>query len=264
MGDVERYWGLRFDPFRGGPAPDRFVPTPTHARALSRLHAAVESGGRPIRLEGPPGSGKTAVLGRWLADLRSPGRRVARSSGAGDGPSVLAELSAGLGARVPAGSPWSVGWKALTDAVRLARLQGLSVVLAIDDAEACDDPRALDRLTHLDPHPRARVTVLRVFRTDEDEAVSAPSRDDAWGPPIRLVALTRTEAGRYLAAKLDSAGRTSPTFLPRAVTRLHALALGLPRGLDRLASEALAECARRSRPVVGPETVDQLADESVA
>ena len=80
---------------------------------------------------------------------------------------------------------------------------------------------------------------------------------------IRLAPLTRSEAAEYLARKLSAAGRSEATFTPRAITRLHLLSQGVPRGLDRLATLALMAGAMRGLEVIGPEVVEGVAAECV-
>lgn len=252
MTEVERHWGLCEFPFREGSGSAVFVPTPTHAEAVVRIRQAAASGDRLIWLEADGGLGKTTVLDRALDDLRTPRRRIVRASAAGDGPTLLAELASGLGVRARPGMPWAVAWKGLTDAVRLCQFQELSIVLALDDCHEADDRRVLDRLNHLQVRPPARLTILRVGRGGDPET-------DRWGPLIRLLPLTRTEAAQYLTAKLAASGRNEPTFTPRAIARIHALARGVPRALDRLAALALREGARRGGEIVGPELIEEAA-----
>ena len=84
-----------------------------------------------------------------------------------------------------------------------------------------------------------------------------------WGLAIRLQPLTRSEAERFLTAKLAAAGRDEPAFTPRAITRLHALSAGVPRGLDRLASLALMAGAVRRLEMIPAEVVEGVARECV-
>ncbi len=252
-----RHWGLSRDPFLDAGSP--YVPTAPHEEAVARLSHTIETGQRLAILRAAAGQGKTTVLARALAEARHPSRRVARVSSPPDGARLLAGLAEGLGARVPTGSGRAMAWKILADAVRLCRWQRLGVVLAIDDGQDLVGPvdrLDLDRLAHLDPHPDARLTVIRAHRTDDDEA-DAP----AWELAIRLDPLTRSEAGRYVAAKLAAAGRSEPTFTPRALHRLHALSAGVPRGLDRLGSLALMAGALRGLEMIIPEVVEGVARE---
>jgi type II secretory pathway predicted ATPase ExeA len=253
-----RHWGLSRDPFLDAGSP--YVPTAPHEEAVARLSHTIEAGQRLAVLRAAAGLGKTTVLARALAAARLPSRRVARVDSPADGEGLLAGLAEGLGARVPPSCGRATAWKRLADAVRLCRWQRLGVVLAIDDGQhlvAPVDRLDLDRLVHLDPHPDALLTVVRVHRTDDDGEADLP----AWELAIRLDPLTRSEAGRYVAAKLAAAGRPEPTFTPRALHRLHARSGGVPRGLDRLGSLALMAGALRGLEMITPEVVEGVARE---
>lgn len=243
---IATHWQLAADPFRESAGP--FVATPTHAEAVARLLYLIESGERWGVLEAEAGLGKSMVLAEVLRQARHPARRLVRCSATLDAASRDEALVRGLTGR----SARNRG--ALHDAVRLAGRQGLAVVVALDDAHALDDPRDLDRLVAL-AHEGTRLTLLQVGRPREPKG---PAR---WELAVRLVPLSRTEAEPYLAAKLEAVGRTGPTFTPRAVARLHALAGGVPRGLDRLASLALAAGTVRGLEIITPEVVDDVASE---
>jgi type II secretory pathway predicted ATPase ExeA len=260
MVDVERHWGLAFNPFGEGAGRRPFVPTPTHAEAVARLLHAIESGDRRATIEAPAGLGKSTVLDRVLAEARGPSRRVARAVAPADGIALLAELAVGLGARVAPGSSRAAAWKALADAARLCRLQGLAVVLAVDEAGSLPDPSDLDRLVHVDPHPQARLTVI-LARRGRGEDSGPGAEEEPWGLAVRLAPLTRSEAGHYLAAKLAEAGRPDAAFTPRAEARLHALSGGVPRGIDRLASLALMAGALRGLEIIPPDVVEGVSAE---
>lgn len=244
-----RHWQLDRDPFVGPTPP--YVPIPAHDEAVARLVDAVETGQRRIRLVAPAGCGKSMVLDRALSRLRGPRLRVAKVSRPVDGPSMVAEMAAALG--VPAGliSTRVEAWRALADACKLCRAQGIGVVLAVDEADRLAedaDRRDLEHLDHVDHHPSARLTVLRVGR-----------RETGWSTVVSLPRLTRSEADEYLEAKLRAAGRVDRIYTPRAVARLHALARGVTRDLDRLASRALWEGRARDLRILGPEVIDLVA-----
>jgi type II secretory pathway predicted ATPase ExeA len=73
--------------------------------------------------------------------------------------------------------------------------------------------------------------------------------------------LTRSEAECYLQAKLSGAGCSERIFTPRAITRLHGLSAGVPRGLERLAALSLMAGSLRGLEVVPAEVVDAIAHE---
>jgi type II secretory pathway predicted ATPase ExeA len=256
------HWKLLLDPFDGFSVP--YVAVPPHEEAVARLVDTVETGRRRAVVRSAAGLGKSTVLARALAETRNPSRRVVRVSSAVDGAGLFAGLAGALGRPVPPGANRGLGWRLLKDAVRLCRWQHLRVVLAIDDCQHLTeraDRLDLDRLVHLDAHPESRLTVLQAFRSDEgDEPATWPATSPG-ELLIRLPALTRGDAERYLTAKLTAAGRAGATFTPRALSRLHAASAGNPRTLDRLASLALMAGALRGLEIVTPDVIEGVARE---
>jgi type II secretory pathway predicted ATPase ExeA len=260
MSILERHWNLRRDPFDARRS--TYVPLACHDEAVARLVHAIETAGRSARLIAPAGLGKSRVLSRALEATRSPERRVARISGPTDGAELFAWLAVELGARLAPGSSRSVGWRSLADCVRLCRWQGLQVVLVVDDCHwltAQGDRIDLERLNQVDPDPSARLTVIRLGRPLDIDSPgherTTPVND--WSLSIRLDPLTRSETAAYLEAKLGAAGRSEPTFTPRAIARIHAASLGVPLGIDRIASLALLASALRGHEMVTPELIDE-------
>jgi MSHA biogenesis protein MshM len=256
----KRHWKLLRDPFLEGAPP--YVPVAPHEEAVARLVDAIETGQKRAVVRAGAGLGKSSVLARALSQNRGPWRRSALVSSPTDGASLLAGLAEGLGRRAPASAGRAQGWKTLAEAVKLCRWQRQRVVLAIDDCQSLSDPSDrldLARLTHLDTHPDARLTIVQTSRTGEADEPTTPA--DPWELLIRLPALTRTDAEDYLTAKLASAGRDDPTFTPSAVQRLHLISAGSPRGLDRLASLALMAGAVRGLEIIPPEIIEGVARE---
>ena len=143
----------------------------------------------------------------------------------------------------------------------LSRVQKQHVVLVVDDAqmlEARADVRDLERLARIDPHPETRLSLI-VAVSEAGEMMASGSSD--WLLAIRLLPLTRSETLQYVGEKLAEAGRRDPVFSPRALTRLHDLTGGVPRGLDRLASLALMAGAARGLERIGPDVLEGVARE---
>ena len=252
----KRHWKLTREPFPGGIP---YISNRSHDEAVARLVDTIETGGRRATVRAAAGLGKSSVLMRALAVTRGPSRRQAKVVSPSDGASLFVGLAEGLGLRVAAGLGRSSSWRALCDAARLCRAQGLQVVLAVDGSQSLIDPADrldLERLSSLDTHPDGRLTVLDVGRPSVDEPSTHP-----WELAIRVDPLTRGDAERYLSAKLSAAGRDEPTFTPRALNRLHAWSGGNPSGLDRLASLALMAGAWRGIEVVTPDIIDGVAQE---
>jgi type II secretory pathway predicted ATPase ExeA len=188
---------------------------------------------------------------------RNPLRRFARISGPIDGADLFGRLAVELGARGAPSDSRAVAWRALAEAARLCRWQGLHLLLVVDDCQGLttsSDLMDLQRLDELDPDPSTRLTVLRLSRPSE-------LADSDWSLSVRLDPLTRSETATYVTTKLEAAGRSDPTFTPRAIARLQAASAGIPRGIDRLASLALIASACRGLEMVSPDVIDEAAAE---
>ena len=175
--------------------------------------------------------------------------------------------SAGVSRRVRAAGR---AGRQLGEAVRLCRWQRLRVILAIDDCQHLTD-RAdrldLDRLVHLDPHPDSRLTVLQVFRSDEDEEPS-PAVDGcslgAADPPARLDPGRRRGVPRGKARRRGTPGAHlhSPSDHPPARSvggqPAHARSPRLARLDGRRPARARDHHARHHRRVARECTLDSV------
>jgi len=250
-----RHWGLARDPFLDEPS--TFVPTPAHREAVDRLLYTIEAGQPLAILAADEGLGKTAVLRRALEEARRADRRVALATAALDAAAVWDDLADRLAGRTgpSGGDDRASAWRRLEREAKVCKLQGRRVVLAVDGIEELDEAsrRDLARLARIEG-----ATAILVGRDDDpdDGATASP-----WTLSIRLAPLTFSEARDYLAAKLAAAGGPEGVFTHRAAVRLHAAARGVPRGLDRLASLALAAAAARGLEAVASEVVDGVAAE---
>jgi type II secretory pathway predicted ATPase ExeA len=255
----QQHWGLGRDPFDEAETP--YVPLPSHDEAVFRLIYSIEQARRDVVFTASAGLGKTIVLRRALAEIRSPGRRVVLIETASDELRILGRLAAHLGQSVGRQADIPSRWQALERGVRIAVLQGLHVIVALDNWTIECETRALDDLQALaydGSGQGARLTTVRVGR--EPWNGGPESRDDG-ALTIGLMHLTRSQVEDYLARKLSAVGCNDPIFTPRAVTRIHGLSRGVPRGLERLASLSLMAGAVKGLEVIPPDLVDGVAQE---
>ncbi len=257
----KRHWGLSRDPFPDGGS--SYVALPSHVEAESRLVYSIESAHRLAVLRGEAGLGKSTVLRRALAKARRSGRRIALAADPIEPVGLWNALADRLGApAAESPSDRAASWRRLERAVQVCALEGRRVVLAVDGAEAlwneCDSTRAdLLRLAQLDGGSATALLAVRDAEGGEQALEPTP----VWTLAISLTRLTRSEVERYLNEKLAGSGCVDALFTPRAIVRLHALASGVPRGLDRLASLSLMAAASRGVEVVSSEVVDDAARE---
>jgi len=253
------HWRLERDPFAEPESP--YVPLPSHDEAVARLVHTIQTSQRRTIFIAAAGLGKTTVLRRAFAETRSPRRRFAAVSCPSDGSLLFTLLAERLGERVGR-EPGRLGsWRGLERAIRVSSLEGFQIILAVDD---CDDQgartvrRELDSLVRLGSNVDTDLTIIQLERAHRH---SGPGSSGSWNLAISLRALTRSQAEHYLATKLHAAGCTEPVFTPRAITRLHGLSAGVPRGLQQLASLSLMAGAVRGLEVIPPDLVDGVARE---
>lgn len=224
-------WDLKFDPFLPGAVP--FVSTPEHEEAVARLVHEIRSVEPRISIEGESGSGTSTIMQEGIRRLRSPRTRVCLVRSPCDEWSMIRGICQGLGIRVGTHRDRSEGLSRLSDSIRLIRIQGFSVILAIDDSKRITD-RSLDRLVAVGRQAEAKVTVV-TSGVSEESITDHNSLDIR----IRVRRLTRSMTQSYLTEKLRAAGRADPVFTDRAMLELHARSGGLPRRIDRLARLSL-------------------------
>jgi type II secretory pathway predicted ATPase ExeA len=224
---------------------------------VARLVHSVETAERSAYLIADAGLGKSAVLRRVLAEVRAPGRRCVLVSCPREGALLLSVLAERLAERVGGERSGLAGWHAIERAIRLASIQGTHVVIGIDDCETASDSvrRDIDSLAKLGTGLNTRLTVIQAGRPLQARRADAGRR---WTLAIGLESLTRSEVERYLGTKLTAAGCNEPIFTPRAVTRLHSLSAGVPRGIEQLAARCLTAGAVRGLDAIPPELVDAL------
>jgi hypothetical protein len=253
-----RHWGIGRDPFSELDSP--YVSLPSHDEAVARLVHVIERSQRRAVLTAAAGMGKSTVLRKALVETQSTRRRFARVPCPWQGGHLFTLLAERLGERVGREPGGTGSWRALERVIRISALEGVHVVIAVDD---CDDAgskelrRELDSLVRFGSTSGTKPTIIEVGGTDQHCQIDPGI---AWGLVVGLEPLTRSEAERYLRTKLVAAGCIGPVFTPRAITRLHCLSRGVPRGLEQLASLSLSAGAVRGLEMILPDLVDGVAD----
>jgi type II secretory pathway predicted ATPase ExeA len=256
-------WGLEESPFRTCLDPRRFHQSPTHEEALARLHFLVEQRRRLGILLGPAGSGKSLLLEVFAQQLRHDGHAVARINLLGVQPTEMLYLLAatlGLNPDLP-DSPARL-WRALVDRLTEYRYQQIETVVLFDDADQADAEvlTQIARLTHYDPSPESRLTLVvagrpeRIARLGDRLLELAELRIDvdSW---------ERSDTAAFLRKSLAEAGCRKAVFAEPAVARLHELAHGIPRRVSQLAELALLAGAGQELDQIDADVVDSVYHE---
>jgi type II secretory pathway predicted ATPase ExeA len=250
------HWGLTHDPFAAAASP--YVSLSSHDEAVALLGYAVETGEPEVMICGSRGIGKTTVLRRAIAQVRGPSRRIVVVSEPPDDAVLLGRLAEGLGTHVGDEPTPGRAWKALERAVRARCLEGLQVVLAIEDCRRfAESPlRGLIGFWRAFAGNRRGVTVVEVVGDNLDHFAAAEFRRALHAV---LKPMTRSETEEYLRQKLAAAGSRVSVFTSRAITRAHALCAGVPRGVERLATLSLIAGASRGVDQISAEIIEGVA-----
>ncbi|HEY3067192.1 MAG TPA: hypothetical protein VGL09_15475 [Methylomirabilota bacterium] len=223
------------------PSPRRPWLGKLHRDALTALLAGASAHEPILLLTGDAGSGKTVVAGVFLDVVAAGGGVVAAVNGAGD----LATI------------------EGLRDVVAAGRVDGVPVVLAVDDAHALT-PEAFQVLVALvGPPPsatrgrRGDVTVLlagdyglySVLREADGRLLAAIRTT------VHLRALSADEVADYIGERLRDATVAEQNFFTSAALQaIAAWSGGLPGAVNALCASALDEVSRR-RPLLTESTV---------
>ncbi len=178
------YWGLKKNPFTGLDSP--YVSLPSHDEAVARLVSVIESSQPGAIVVAPAGLGKSAVLRQAFRQVRSPRRRLVSVNCPNHGALLLAVLAERLGKRLGSVPSRLTAWRALDRALRVSSLEGLQVVLAIEDwagTTAAADEFGLDSLEHLGTTLQPRPTLIQLARSLDKHQSEA---GDRWSVAIGL------------------------------------------------------------------------------
>jgi type II secretory pathway predicted ATPase ExeA len=77
---------------------------------------------------------------------------------------------------------------------------------------------------------------------------------------LEVSALTPDDTSEYLRMRLERAGVTREVFASDAIVLIHEATLGAMRDLDRLATAALRETARKKRKLVERDVVTRVIE----
>jgi general secretion pathway protein A len=257
------YWALNESPFRGGLDPRFFFQGLSHEEALARLHFLVDDRRRTGMLLGESGVGKSMLLSIFARELRRQGVMTASASAAGaSAQELLWSLAAQWGVNPKAHEAAFPLWRRVVDVLAEHRLQELTTVAVIDDAdEAATEVRDyLERLTHLETPTDQRLTVVLAAQPSRAQKLGLRLLEQA-ELRIDILPWNLDDTRGFLTASLAVAGRREPVFTRDAVSQLYELSEGIPRRVKQLADFALAAGAGSDQDLIGAELIEAVYDE---
>ena len=241
----QSHFGLQELPF--GLAPDTsFVYTcASHQEALNTLLVAVKNGEGFIKITGEVGTGKTLLCRTFLSMLDDTFASAYIPNPYLEPRTLLLALAEELGVSLVKEEDQYHLIKGLTQALLDFAVEGKSVVLCLDEAQAMpiESLEALRLLTNLETEKRKLLQVVLFGQPELDVKLAGESVRQLRQRitfQYRLAALRRDEVDYYLSHRLRVAGyHGNRLFARNAVRALHRASGGIPRLVNIIAHKSM-------------------------
>ncbi|MBN1851675.1 MAG: AAA family ATPase [Pirellulales bacterium] len=259
------HWGLTESPFSGNRDAQSFYRAPPQEEALARLHFLVDQGQRLGLLCGPRGSGKSLLLDVFANEMRQCGRKVAVTSLLGRSPcELLWHVAAQIGAPPDRDKDLPALWQSVADRIAENQWQQIHTVLLADDADEAGPEilATLNRLVQMDPIPGARWTMVLATATHGYKRLGERLIDRST-LRIDLMPWQPQDTIDYIQRTLSAADCEPSIVAKDGLAKLHELAEGIPRRINRLIDLALVAGAGGQLSQVDAETIKTAAEELV-
>jgi general secretion pathway protein A len=258
----ETHFALNRRPFSKTPDPAFLYTGVVHGEALARLEMAVDE--REICLfTGEIGAGKTTVS-RALIDRLDVRHRIVLVVNPRLSAVQLLELVADrLGVK-----PLPRGKVKLLDALTARLFEifqegGLPLVI-VDEAHLIPSKSVFEELRLLTNIQLDDAPLLSLILIGQPELrtrlgrVGYASFAQRIGVAYHLASLDRPETERYIAHRLQVAGRAVPLFSPAAIDVVYRASRGIPRRINTICQSALLMAYGNEVDVIGQEIVDDV------
>jgi general secretion pathway protein A len=259
------FFGLKQNPFNLSPDPSFFYRSPQHEEALANLIYGVQSRKGFIALTGEVGTGKTTMLEclrDFLHGQKIPFGFLFNSQLT---PSQFFEMIAyDFDLKCDPHSKIAV-LNALNERLLASASQGQTSVLIVDEAHNLDWSvlEEIRLLGNLENRRGKLIQVIISGQPELDRKLDAPeSRQLKQRIALRcaLKPFERSEADRYIAARLAQAGMRDQTVFPSAVlAEIHKRTQGIPRLINLVCENLLLTAFAMASKVA---TLEMLAEVS--
>ena len=261
----EQHFGLERPPFRARAAgPDVFV-GPQTAATMAGLKKALQSQDAVILVSGPPGVGKSTVVGKALDAFAATHRSVRIGRMSLDGADALEFLLEELGmTELPRGTIRQ--FAAFREKLGQLETDGLRLVVVVEDGSVtgADTLAELEALTAADTGASGGAAIIVMG----DQRLHGFLQDPSLTRLVQrarqhqeVSALSPPELRGYLAHCFRNAGRKfDDIFAPDAAVVIHELCKGTPRMANKLVDAVLDAAAASGSDIVSGKFIAEIGN----
>ena len=258
----ERHWNLSARPFQNDFDPKMFVPSGTHEEALTRLLYAFAEDKGLMLLTGPAGCGKSYTARFFAAECERRGFPAAYVGIPDSDPiELIVQISRAFGIEVESRDKYRV-IEAMTSHLKSA---GGKSLLVLDEVQDVGNPKCLEEVKLLSSLTLGSRRIFTIVLAGSAALLELVSRDEALATRVEISyhmhGMTIEETIRYVAKRLENAGRRETIFSPDSLEAIHAMTGGLPRLINTLCDLSLFTAAGRKLDWVGLEIVEEAHSE---
>jgi type II secretory pathway predicted ATPase ExeA len=225
--------------------------------ALARCEYLIDSRAPFGLIAGPPGSGKSELLGHLSAPRHSRTRPVLLDVTGCDAQAIVTGLANALAAGLPE-CRWRDRIASIRDRLDGCSECGYTQLVLLDHLEAAQ-PNAIELITHLLRSTRG-LTIIGAASTPVPPAVMRLNHDLGW-LRIELTCYEERQTGQAARSSLERAGRHPHALTAGCTAELQALTGGRPGQIQRLLDLVLLAAEADQLEGITPELVRSAAAE---
>ncbi len=260
----EAFFGLKIRPFSKTPNPKFLFYSNSHEEALARLQYGVEEK-ELILLTGEVGSGKT-TLSRALMDSLEEKYRIISILNPRLTPAQFLR-SVVKGFNIDTTRSKDDLLEIIYDKVYEDYTNGITPVIIIDEAQLIPCKSTFEEirlLTNFQLDEENLLSLILIGQPDLRKRLERkpylPLRQRI-GLRYHLNPLSNEEIKEYIAHRLRIAGKTEPLFSEEAIEAICKFSQGIPRNINKIASNSLLEVFGTELQLISEEIVYDVAHE---
>jgi general secretion pathway protein A len=260
MAIYEKYYCCQREPFSVSPDPSFLYNSATHREALAELCYLVQERKGFALVTGEVGTGKTLLL-RSLMESLAPNVETAYFF---NPPHTREALYAALADELDIDLNGHANPAVILNRHFLEiREKGGTVVLIFDEAQSIR-PSMLEEIRLLTNLETTHAKLVQVIMAGQPELDVAMDSMELRALRQRLLfrftlaPLQAEDTGRYIAARLATAGAHTSPFTDEACRAVHHYSRGIPRLINVICGNAMLAGYACDKPIIGEELIDEV------